>query len=54
MISVKQGSIKYQFLSLSYDSTWDWTPVSLTIGEEGAAAVTIVHSFFFFVETIDR
>ena len=33
MLSVKQGGIKYQFLSLWYDSTWDWTPVSRTIGE---------------------
>ena len=34
MPSVKQGSIKYHFLSLRYDSTWDWTPVSRTIGEQ--------------------
>ena len=33
MMSVKKGSIKYYFLSLWYDSTWDWTPVSRTIGE---------------------
>ena len=33
MLSVKQGSIKYLFLNLWYDSTWDWTPVSQTIGE---------------------
>ena len=33
MLSVKQGGIKYHFLSLWYDSTWDWTPVSQTIGE---------------------
>ena len=32
-LSVKQGSIKYHFLSLWYDSTWDWTPVLQTIGE---------------------
>ena len=24
-LSVKQGGIKYHFLSLWYDSTWDWT-----------------------------
>ena len=24
MLSVKQGGIKYHFLSLWYDSTWDW------------------------------
>ena len=28
MLSDKQGSIKYHFLSLWYDSTWDWTQVS--------------------------
>ena len=33
MLSVKQGYIKYHFLSLWYDSTWDWTPVSLAIGK---------------------
>ena len=33
MLSVKQGSIKYHLLSLWYDLTWDWTPVSWTIGE---------------------
>ena len=33
MLTVKQGGIKYGFLSLWYDSTWDWTLVSRTIGE---------------------
>ena len=33
MLSVKQGSIKYHFLSLWYDSTWDWTGVSQAIGK---------------------
>ena len=33
MLSVKQGGIKYNILSLWYDSTWNWTPVSWTIGE---------------------
>ena len=28
MPSIKQGGIKYHFLSLWYDSTWDWTLVS--------------------------
>ena len=31
MLSVKQGGIKYHFLSLWYDSTWDWTQVSRAI-----------------------
>ena len=39
MLSVKQGGIKYHFffffffLNLWYNSTWDWTLVSQTIGE---------------------
>ena len=32
MLSVKPGRNKYHFLSFWYDSTWDWTPVSRTIG----------------------
>ena len=35
MLSVKQDSIKYHFLSLWYDSTWDWTQVSRAI-DDGA------------------
>ena len=31
MLGVKQGIIKYHFLAFS--TTWDWTPVSRTIGE---------------------
>ena len=33
MLSVKQGSIKYYFLSIWYDSTWDWTLIYRAIGE---------------------
>ena len=33
MLNVKQGGIKYHFLSLWYDSTWDWTQVFWAIGE---------------------
>ena len=33
MMSVKQGGIKYYFLSLWYDSTWEWTQVSRAIAE---------------------
>ena len=32
-LSSKQGGIKYHFLSLWDDSTWDWTPISRTIDE---------------------
>ena len=31
MLSIKQGGIKYHFLTLWYDSTWDWTQVSWAI-----------------------
>ena len=34
MLSVKQGVIKYHFLSLWYNSSWDWTQVSRTIGKK--------------------
>ena len=33
MLSVKQEGIKYHFLSLWYDPTWDWTQVFRAIGE---------------------
>ena len=33
MLSVKQGRIKYHFLSLWYDSTWDRAQVSQAISE---------------------
>ena len=33
VLSAKQGGIKYHFLSLKYNSTEDWTPVSQTIGQ---------------------
>ena len=41
MESVKQGGIKYHYLSLCYDSTRDWTPVSQAIGEHST------HNLFF-------
>ena len=33
MLNVIQGGIKYHFLSIWYDLTWDWTQVSRAIGE---------------------
>ena len=33
MLNIKQGSMKYHFWVFRMDSTWDWTPVSRTIGE---------------------
>ena len=34
MLSIKQGGIKYHFLSIWHDSTLDWTLVSRTIREK--------------------
>ena len=34
MLSVKLGGIKYHFLSVWYDSTWEWTQVSRAISKE--------------------
>ena len=43
MLSVKQGGIKYHFfLDLWYNSTWDWTPVSRTIGEHSTQCTALV------------
>ena len=39
MLSVEQGGIKYHFLSVWHDSTWDWTPDSRTIGEHSTPLV---------------
>ena len=33
MLCIKQGDIEYHFMSLWYNSIWDCTPVSRTIGE---------------------
>ena len=41
MLSVKQEGIKYHFLSLWCDSTWDWTPVSQAIGEHLASETRV-------------
>ena len=41
MLSVKQGGIKYHFLSLWYDSTWDWTQVSRAIGEHSLSYLVV-------------
>ena len=46
MLSVKQGGIKYHFLSLWYDSTWDWTQVSRAIGEHSNLGQCSVHGIY--------
>ena len=46
MVSVKQGGIKYHFLSLWYDSSWDWTQVSRAIGKQSNHHAN-EHSLFF-------
>ena len=42
MLNVKQGGIKYHFLSVWYDSTWDWTPVSGATGEHSNCKKRII------------
>ena len=43
MLSVKQGGIKYYFFfNLWYDSTWDWTLLSETIGEHSTHQANVV------------
>ena len=46
MLSVKQGGIKYHFLSLWYDSTYDWTQVSRAIGEHSYHHVNVWSQIF--------
>ena len=46
MLSVKQSGIKYHFLSLWYDLTWNWTPVSQTIGKHYTLG-QIIKTFLF-------
>ena len=47
MLSVKQGGIKYHFLSLWYDSTWDWTQVSRAIGEHSVSLLTTRNMYVY-------
>ena len=53
MLSVKQGGIKYHFLSLWYDSTWDWTQVSRalanTLTHRPIYINIYIYIFFFFL-----
>ena len=50
MLSVKQGGIKYHFLSLWYDSTWDWTQVSWAIGEQPKSFIYDIYLVVVVVE----
>ena len=49
ILSIKQGHTKYHFLSLWYDSIWDWTLVSQTIVEHSThcANIYIYNQFYF-------
>ena len=46
MLSVKQGGIKYHFLSLWCDSTWDWTQVSRAIGEHSNRSANVQYIYY--------
>ena len=66
MLSIKQGGIKYHFLSLWYDSTWDWTQVSRAIGEHSNhnanvrytyqhySIIKIFSAVFFFYKCVEQ
>ena len=43
MLSIKQDSIKYNFLSLWYNSTWDWTQFSRAIDKHSKQISDIKH-----------
>ena len=47
MLRVNQGSIKYHFLSLWYDSTWDWTQVSRAIGKHPVRVIPETQKMVF-------
>ena len=48
-LSVKQGGIKYHFLSLWYDSSWEWTPVSRTIGKHNYIYIYIYIYIYLYI-----
>ena len=50
MLSVKQRGIKYHFLSLWYDSTWDWTSISWTIGKPSTHLANLCYQQSFHVQ----
>ena len=45
MLSVKHGGIKYHFFSFRYDSIWDWTPVTRTIGKHSTHKANVQLNF---------
>ena len=49
MLSVKQGDIKYHFLSLWHKSAWDWTPEKEWINDDWS----IVHFYLHFSAVIN-
>ena len=49
MLSAKQGGIKYHFLSLWYDSTWDWTQVSRAIGEHSNRWANVRYNIYIYI-----
>ena len=56
MLCVKQGDIKYFFLSLWYDSTWDWSPFSWAIGKHSTHSFLFHYNltFFFFCQGLKK
>ena len=52
MLSVKRGGIKYHFLSLWYDSTWNWTLVSWTIGKHSNHHANVHKYIYIYIYTL--
>ena len=51
ILSVKQGGIKYHFLNLCYDSTWDWTPLSQAIGKHSMSIYLYIYIYIICIKT---
>ena len=49
MLTVNQGGIKNHFLSLFYDLTWDWTPVSQSIGKHSTHKTNIYIYIYIYI-----
>ena len=47
MLCVKQGSIENNFLSLRFDSTWDWTSVSRNIGKQSMPMGQFIYIYIY-------
>ena len=47
LLSVKPGVMKYHFLGLWYDATWDWTQISRTIGKHSTHKPIMINKYLW-------